>query len=286
MQRDWREDFSAQGYVICKNILPPDLIDDHVKQVAALCTRYGVVDTASLAALPIETDDQFMQAMLDLHYRNELARKLIFNRIMRHMLSELFGDEPILSFARSSLWEPGNMRAHVDTAFRSPDAPYSVCRTWCALEDIDPESGRFYLIPGSHRTLVPRLCDEVLEENPELLALSQKISEEPASWWRLFARGWPKVNAKVPERIDGNAKLSFDMKKGDVIFFNPALVHGTVDCLNSNGTRKVMICEWTTRAAWAASGFSRPFYEENPAPSVEEDKEEIEPLIAARVAVG
>jgi len=283
MQRDWREDFSTQGYVICKNILPPDLIDEHLKQVSALCARFGVVDLESLVSLPIETDDAFMAAMLDLHYRNELARKLIFNRIMRRVLAELFGAEPILSFARSSLWEPGNMRAHVDTAFRSPDAPYSVCRTWCALENIDAESGRFYLIPGSHRTLMPRLCDEVIAENPELQELSRKLADEPENWWRLFSRGWPKVNAKVPDRIDGNQKVSFEMNKGDVIFFNPAVVHGTVDCLDPKGDRKVMICEWTTREAWNASGFSRPFYEE-PSVSDTEDLEEAD--VIARVAFG
>jgi ectoine hydroxylase-related dioxygenase (phytanoyl-CoA dioxygenase family) len=136
------------------------------------------------------------------------------------------------------------MPAHVDTAFRSPDPPYSVCRMWCALEDIHPDSGRLYLVPGTHRTITPHLCREVLDERPQLQALFARIADEPDAWYRLLARGWPYVSAKVPDHIDPKAKVSFDLRKGDVVFFNPAVAHGTLACSNPTLTRKMMVCEW------------------------------------------
>lgn len=246
---DWREKYRDRGFIICKNALRPDLIDAHITQVAALSRKFGVVDASTLAALPRKADDELEAAMLDLHHRSEIARRLIFNRIAGAILRQLFEAEPELVFARSALWEPGDMRAHVDTAFRAPDPPYSVCRTWCALEDIHPDSGRFFLVPGTHRSLLPRLCDEVLGERPDLLALSRRLADEPNAWGRLFDRAWPLVNAKVADRIDGNAKISFNLEKGDVIFFNPAVAHGVLACANARLTRKMMICEWTTKEA-------------------------------------
>ncbi len=249
---NWREQYRELGFIICRNILAPDLIEAHVAQVAALLREFGVTDVSSMVALPVKVDDEFMVAMLALHQRGEAARRLIFNRLAGTVLRQLFEAEPVLAFARSALWEPGDMRAHVDTAFRSPDPPYAVCRSWCALEDIHPDSGRFYLIPGTHRSLTPRLCDEVLGERPDLLALSRQLAADPRAWRSLFARGWPLVNAKIADRIDGNAKISFDLSKGDVLFFNPAVAHGVLACANPRLTRKMMICEWTARDASAA----------------------------------
>jgi hypothetical protein len=246
MPMDWREKYRDRGFIICKNALPHDLIDAHVADVAALSRQFGVVDVSTLAALPIKTDDELMVAMLELHKRSGTARRLIFNRIAGAILRQLFDAEPALAFARSALWEPGDVPAHVDAAFQSPDPPYAVCRTWCALEDIHPESARFFLVPGTHRSLLPRLCDEVLGERPDLLALSLELAEEPDARRRLFGRAWPLVNAKVAHRIDGNAKISFNLEKGDVIFFNPAVAHGVLACADPRLTRKMMICEWTT----------------------------------------
>jgi ectoine hydroxylase-related dioxygenase (phytanoyl-CoA dioxygenase family) len=151
----------------------------------------------------------------------------------------------MLAMARSALWEPGDMRAHVDTAFRSPDPPYSICRTWCALEDIHPDSGCFYLVPGTHRTLTPHLCREVLDEKPDLEALSRQVGIDPRNWFRLHGRGWSYVSAKVADRIEPRARKRFDLRKGDVIIFNPAVAHGTFPCSNPALTRKMMVCEWT-----------------------------------------
>jgi ectoine hydroxylase-related dioxygenase (phytanoyl-CoA dioxygenase family) len=186
-----------------------------------------------------------MGAILDLHRRGATAGRLVYYRGLRAILRQLFAAEPLLAMARSALWEPGDMRAHVDTAFRSPDPPYSVCRTWCALEDIHPDSGCFYLVPGTHRTLTPHLCREVLDEKPELGALSRQVEIDPRNWFRLHGRGWSYVSAKVADRIEPRAKKRFHLRKGDVIIFNPAVAHGTFPCTDPSLTRKMMVCEWT-----------------------------------------
>jgi ectoine hydroxylase-related dioxygenase (phytanoyl-CoA dioxygenase family) len=243
---DWREEYRDLGFVVFEKLLPHDLIDAHVAKVTTLLHDHGANDALALSRLDMTADDALMVDMLALHQRSEIARRLIFDRTARVLLHQLFGEHPRLAMARSALWEQGNMRAHIDTAFRSPEPPYSLCRTWCALEDIHPESGRFYLVPGTHRSLIPALCDEVLEERPELFALFKQIEHQPESWFCLRNRAWPRVSAKVAERIEDKAKISFDLNKGDVVFFNPAVVHGTLACVDPSVSRKMMVCEWTT----------------------------------------
>jgi phytanoyl-CoA hydroxylase len=242
---DWRDEYRDKGFIIVDNVLPHALIDAHLVEVAALLRRHGVTDSRSYATLPPAREDELMGAILELHRHAATTRRLVYHRGIRAILRQLFAAEPMLAMARSALWEPGNMRAHVDTAFRSPDPPYSVCRTWCALEDIHPDSGCFYLVPGTHRTLTPHLCREVLDEKPDLEALSRQVGIDPRNWFRLHGRGWSYVSAKVADRIEPRAKMSFHLRKGDVIIFNPSVAHGTLPCTDPSLTRKMMVCEWT-----------------------------------------
>lgn len=244
---DWRKEYRDQGFVIVENVLSHQLIDAHLSDVAALLNLHGVTDAATQASLPWERDDKLMVAMLALHRKSDVARNLIFNRVVVALLTQLFGGKPMLTMARSGLWEQGNMRAHVDTAFRSPEPPYSICRIWCALEDIHPDSGRFFLVPGTHRTLTPRLCWEVLNERENLQALFKRLPYDSGSWLRLHGLGWPYVSAKVADRIDEGTKLSFSLNKGDIVIFNPAVAHGTLPCTDASLTRKMMVCEWALK---------------------------------------
>lgn len=241
----WREEYRDKGYIVVDNVLPHDLIDTHLAAVASLSRRHGVKDARSYATLSPEGEDALLSAMLDLHHGAEVTRRLVAQPVLRAILRQLFDAEPVLTMARSALWERGDMRAHVDTAFRSPDPPYSVCRTWCALEDIRPGSGCFYLVPSTHRTLTPHLCREVLDERPELRRLSDEVLDDPSSWFRLHGRAWSYVSAKVADRIIPAAKVSPRLNKGDVVFFNPAVAHGTLPRADPFLTRKMMVCEWT-----------------------------------------
>lgn len=284
---DWREEYRELGFIVVESALSHALIDAHVVEATALLRQFGVFDSTTIAALPMAADDELMVAMLYLHRGGEVTRRLLASQIIRSILRQLFDAEPALAFGRSALWQPEDMRAHVDTAFRSPDPPYSICRTWCALEDIHPDSGRFYLVPGTHRSLAPRLCAEVLEERADLLALFEELPNSPELWRRLHNQAWPLVSARVAERIEPDQRIAFDLKKGDVVFFNPAVAHGAYACADPGLTRKMMLCEWT---AQRASGFERsepPALLRDPARAILAQRDnliDIRPILAARAA--
>jgi ectoine hydroxylase-related dioxygenase (phytanoyl-CoA dioxygenase family) len=244
---DWLDNFRDQGFIVLRNILPHDLIDIHTAQMTGLCARHGVIDRESLAKmLEAAEDDDLMTAMLQVHQRDKTAQALIREAVLDEHLTRLLGGDPVLVSARSQLWEMGNMRAHIDTAFRSPEPPYFVGRTWCALEDIHPESGRFYLVPQTHRTLVPKLCAEVLDKRPDLRALHELAATDPHARHQLLTRAWPLVVAKVADHVRPEDKYVPNLRKGDVIIFNPAIAHGTMACTDRSQTRKMMVCEWAS----------------------------------------
>lgn len=281
---DWREEYRDKGFVVVDNVLPHGVIDAHILEVAALMRRHGAIDSRTFSALPSSREDELMSANLDLHRRSESALRLVHHRVVRAILRQLFDAEPILAMARSGLWETGDMRAHVDTAFRSPDPPYSVCRTWFALEDIHPDSGCFYLVPGTHRTLTPHLCREVLDERPELQVLAAQAEADPRTWFRLHGRGWSYVSAKVADRIAPRSKVSPRLAKGDMIIFNPSVAHGTLPCADARLTRKMMVCEWTIEdSGFDARWTRRPTGLAEPRPR-SGNLVDITPLLAARTA--
>jgi phytanoyl-CoA hydroxylase len=82
---------------------------------------------------------------------------------------------------------------------------------WVALEDIEPDAGPFRVYPGSHK----HFADNPLDALPH---------EE-------FARKCAQYAASHPHK----AAL---LRKGDVLFWHPALLHGALDQANEQRSRK------------------------------------------------
>lgn len=278
----WRDEYSDLGFIIVENAIPHDLIDAHLAEVAALLAEFGVIDATSFADLPMARDDELMVAMLYMHRRGDVARKLLSSEIVQSILRQLFNADPALAFGRSALWQPEDMRAHLDTVFRPLDPPYTICRTWCALEDIHPDSGRFFLVPGTHRTLAPRLCREILEERADLRVLFHGLSAAPESWRRLHNQVWPLASARVADRIRPSERFAPDLKKGDVVFFNPAIAHGAFACADPRLTRKAMICEWTAQRPEHFEQPLAPRFFAAVASAQQSNLIDIRPILAAR----
>ena len=66
------------------------------------------------------------------------------------VLADLYGADPrpfqTLNFAVGT-----EQAAHADTVHFNTDPPGRMCGVWVALEDIDPDSGPVFALPGTHR---------------------------------------------------------------------------------------------------------------------------------------
>jgi len=88
---------------------------------------------------------------------------------------------------------------------------------WVALEDIQPDSGPFHIYPGSHRHFADNPLNDLPHDD--------------------FRRECAKYAAEHPHK----AAL---LRKGDVLFWHPWLLHGALDQTNEKRSRKSLTCHY------------------------------------------
>ncbi|MEH2253940.1 phytanoyl-CoA dioxygenase family protein [Nostoc sp.] len=244
----WIDHYRKHGYVVLEKILSLELIDAHVAACKEIQRRHGIYQNFPWRKDPLENEKAFGEELLALNDNHEPTKSLRNDPTLRQYLNALFQEEAVLKYGSTSLWERGR-EPHSDTVMLFRDPPEKVCRTWCALEDIDPDWGMFYVIPGTHNN--ERLCiyDEVLGSNPEIFDLLRSPSLNDSESAFLENRAiWKVVCKKTISLTQGLPRVPFSINKGDVVLFDPNVIHGTMPAPNPSLTRKAIITEWHTHS--------------------------------------
>lgn len=90
---------------------------------------------------------------------------------------------------------------------------------WIALEDIDPDSGVFQYIPGSHRW--PPIRRHLVEK----IMKSEQGIELNDPLWPTKTQGWVADACEHEIRRRGAKYINYVPKKGDVLFWHGRLIH-------------------------------------------------------------
>lgn len=102
---------------------------------------------------------------------------------------------------------------HQDSWYLDTEPAGNLVGVWVALEDISPECGPFFVVPQSHKIgLLDR--KDYPNHNDFVDIVKKKMSEL------------------------GNNKKAMTIDKGDIIIWHPYLIHGALNCQNSNLSRK------------------------------------------------
>ena len=99
---------------------------------------------------------------------------------------------------------------HLDTYYLDTDPMGSLIAAWVALEDINGDGGSFHVYPGSHK-----------QNNKEWI---NKPHEEYVYWCKNLSSRYEKKEALL--------------KKGDVLFWHPSLLHGSSNQKVEGSSRK------------------------------------------------
>ena len=244
----WINHYRKHGYVVLEKILPLELIDAHVAACEEIQRRHGIYQKFPWTKDPLENEKAFCEELLALDDNHEPTKNLRNDPTLRWYLNTLFQEEAVLKYGSTSLWERGR-EPHSDTVMLFRDPPDKVCRAWCALEDIHPDCGMFYVIPGTHNNQRIRIYDEVLGSNPEIFELLRSPSPNDSESAFLENRAiWKVVCQKTASLTKGLARVRFSINKGDVVLFDPNVIHGTMPALNPSLTRKAIVTEWHTQS--------------------------------------
>jgi hypothetical protein len=196
-QRAWR----AEGVVILPKFLPDAVTDPYVARRQALDIPGGWRSPVPFLQVP------------------EL-RALALNPPLMHMLEHLIGEPMLLHLALTG-WVSTERNWHQDDYLNPPFVNSWYAAVWMALDTINPASGPFEYVPGSHRW--PLLRGEKVRGF---------MTEEERGRQDGGTNNWPKYTERfVVPAIDAEiarrnvAARTFVGEKGDVLIWHGRLMH-------------------------------------------------------------
>jgi hypothetical protein len=191
-QQHWRD----HGYVIKRNFIPHDLIDEYVELRDKLNLGFG--------ELP------YGEAYLEY----SVIRDICCYRELHYLLVDLLGEEMGLQFHLSS-FKSTERGWHQDDYLNPENTMARYVAVWIAMGDIHPDSGPFEFVPGSHRWPCLRRQKVIALVKPEALSNDWPVAIEHV------------VNKSIDKYLkERSASVAqFDAKKGDILIWHARLMH-------------------------------------------------------------
>lgn len=194
-------------------------------------------------AHPDEKRDEYGQGRrLGLaHLEIPSALKVIMNPSVLDFVTQRFQSTPILM--GTLMFERGSQQTiHHDAHFiytRKPDQMQSV---WIALEDVEDDAGPVFIYPKTH--LKPYMPWDTICENPELkdevLKNRDKLQGKP--FYELLDKVFFKWADGLRRIVDGKIEpYVARLKKGDVLFFHPHVIHEGAKIQNPKRSRRSIV---------------------------------------------
>lgn len=216
--------YQRHGYLISKKLIPSDIIDElvasydtYIKNSKSYFFRqnknywtqnrknkYGFVKDSFLDPHEFNKHPEFRDSF----------RKVIMHANLRERLQEILSEVKI-KLMQSMFFDLNTETwAHADNWYLDSIPNGKLLGVWIALEDIDPEAGQFYVVKNTNKKIFELNVSELISDK-----LHQK---------------------KVNEYISRNHSDVFkpELKKGDVVFWNSKVLHGSTKTMNPKLSRK------------------------------------------------
>jgi phytanoyl-CoA hydroxylase len=170
---------------------------------------------------------------LDFHNASEAAAEIMMlPAVLR--FAELCFEEKVAAM-QTLLFENGTQQGdHQDFAFVHSLRPACLMGAWVALEDASVDAGPLFYWDGSHRAVPKYVFDD-----------GSVLAEGDGEHVRAFER---YLGTTCRER--GLERLIFTPRKGDLLIWHSALVHGGMPRNDPSLTRRSIVSHYTTQAAY------------------------------------
>lgn len=213
---EWRDN----GFMVIRNFIPHSLID-------AYCASYEA-DNGKDAKIGYKTGTPYMQV-------DEIKDLSLYAPLM-DILESLIG-EPMAMNLNLCNWVSTERNWHQDDYLNPPEVKGHYLACWFALDDIDPDSGVFEFVPGSHKWPVI--------DGEKVRALLEPHEAANPDWPRIAERFLDGIfETEILER-DANVNGWTDAKKGDVLIWHSWLAHRGSKPKNPDLLRKSLITHYS-----------------------------------------
>jgi phytanoyl-CoA hydroxylase len=190
----------------------------------------------------------------DLHAASETGRRIYLDPVLSRYASLILGEQAVAT--QSLYFEYGSQQAlHRDSVVVPTPILGQLLASWTALEDIDPRSGALVYVPGSHKL-------PYFEFGPG------KYVYDPSSM------GEKDVHAAMKFYDDrlaasGLETRTFAARRGEVLLWHAALLHGGGPVADERLTRKSFVVHYSSLAQHAVrQGAVSEVLDGNPGESV------------------
>ncbi len=172
--------------------------------------------------------------MIHMHRWDEVSMKWGTDPRLDRMMTELTGQSPI--FVQTMLYYKAagarGQALHQDNSYLRAK-PGTCLAAWLALDDCDEENGCLQVVRGTQD--LPLLCTVAADTK-------QSFSD---------------VTVELPEGMKSEPVI---MKRGDVLFFNGSVIHGSFPNVTKDRFRRALIGHYISGASTEVADFYHPAY--------------------------
>lgn len=228
-----KQQFETEGYLIVKGLFQ----EDHLKEIDDTFERI------SHTKVPGHFEPVFDDTVRDPlkryprvmhpHRFNETAMKYMLHAPVISVLRDLYEEEPIAAQSMFYYKPPGarGQALHQDN-FYLKVSPGNCIAAWTAVDPADEENGGLLIVPKTNNYEI--VCPEEADASESFTTHYVKP---------------PRENGVIPAVLE----------RGDVLFFNGNLIHGSYKN-KSNRFRRSFICHYANASAASIAKYYRPLY--------------------------
>lgn len=233
--------FARDGYLHLEAALEPAAIDRLLAEVEAGWRDRPAIDVlvegkGSLAWAEVPPRGELAHhhfRLLDFQDVSPAARELMLHPRISRSLELIFGEPP--AAMQSLYFEYGSeQHCHQDYPYVQAKILSHLVGCWIACEDVGLDNGPLFYYRGSHRIPKFRFGTGELhwdgQTHGEVDVFEVYVEEEC--------------------RRQGLERLVFQARKGDVLFWHAALVHGGSPAITRSATRRSLVAHYSTRTAY------------------------------------
>lgn len=230
-----KEQFEKEGYLIVKDLFAPQQLVEIEQEFDKISLQFipghFEPDLNDNTSDPLKRFPRVMHP----HRFSETAMKYMLHPPVMCILRDLFNEEPLAAQSMFYYKPPGSkgQALHQDNFYLKVE-PGNCIAAWTAVDAADEENGGLLVVPETHEHEI--VCPE--------------IADPKESFTTHFVKP-PKDKKAVP----------VIMEKGDVLFFNGNLIHGSYRNQSKQRFRRAFICHYANSSAASISSGYRPLYQ-------------------------
>nr|WP_221626672.1 phytanoyl-CoA dioxygenase family protein [Cohnella lubricantis] len=226
--------FESEGYLIVKGSFREEElaeIDETFEQISrAVVPGYFEPELDGRADDPLKRYPRVMHP----HRFNDTAKKYMLHKPVMDVLADLYGEEALAAQSMFYYKPPGSrgQALHQDNFYLQVE-PGNCIAAWTAIDPADEENGGMLVVPKTSEYAL--VCPEEADARESFTTHYVKP---------------PKDTKAVPAV----------MERGDVLFFNGNLIHGSYRNKTKDRFRRAFICHYANVSATKISGYYRPLF--------------------------